>query len=160
MDISFHGPSATNWDCRNRQWRSYSNLFKTPPEARAGETVYSTVSLTPTEGPPEILSPTSVPSPSNSLPATDNGEKSQAWIAGAVIGPLVGVGLCASVYFLWRRRRKHHDHSRSTSPKREAPAEVADSRQEVPRSELIGHHLEPAMLHSDNVAVRSSELPA
>lgn len=37
-DMSFRGPSATNWDCRNRQWRSYSNLYKTPPEARTGET--------------------------------------------------------------------------------------------------------------------------
>lgn len=119
----------------------------------------STVTLTATEVHTATLPPTCSPSPSISPPASSDGEQSQAWIAGVVIGPLAGIVLCVAAYILWRRRHNHHDHNRPTSPKREAPPRIADSHQDVPRSELMGQNLEPAMLHSENTAGRLSELP-
>jgi LPXTG-motif cell wall-anchored protein len=56
---------------------------------------------------------------------------SKAWIAGAVVGPVVGVALIAALgWFLWRRKQRQHP-----SPQ-EMPIVSEHSRPPIPPTEL------------------------
>lgn len=101
-------------------------------------------------------SPTSSSSPSTSPPVAPSGGGSKAWIAGAVVGPIVGLGLCAAAYWLWRRHQNHHDRSMGTE--REAHGQIADT-QIGPQPEKVGElAATPSMLHADS-AQRTHEMP-
>lgn len=126
----------------------------------------ATGSPTTTKASSSAPSTTSLSSSSTSSPVVVGGG-SKAWIAGAVIGPVVGLGFCAAAYWLWRRRRNHHD--RKVITERKAHDQIADTQQIGPQSEHLGEHAAtPFMLHEDSAprfmlhadsAQKSHELP-
>lgn len=131
---------------------SSSSLSASPPVAPIGggsPTTTTTSSRAP--------SPTSPSTPSTSPSVAPIGGGSNAWIAGAVVGSIVGFGLCPAAYWLWRRHRNHHDQNMGT--KREAHGQIDDTQQIGPRSEKSRENAAPPfMLHTDS-AQRIPELP-
>lgn len=88
-------------------------------------------------------------SESTSTPAASDGSESKAWIAGAVVGPIAGLGLCAAAYWLWRRHR--NKHNRQLSTEQEAHSQVNDAQQVGPEAGLLGEQVATTlMLHGDS----------
>lgn len=81
-------------------------------------------------------------STSTSTPAASDSGESQAWIAGAVVGPIAGLALCAAAFWLRRRRRNHHDRHLVTE--HEAHSEGNDAQQVSPQTGLLGEQPEMA----------------
>jgi LPXTG-motif cell wall-anchored protein len=77
--------------------------------------ITSNFALPPVTGVTVGPSSTSSPSPT-ALPPSDGGSKSKAWIAGAVVGPLVGLALIGLAAFFFMRRRKNAAHNKHVAP--------------------------------------------
>jgi LPXTG-motif cell wall-anchored protein len=60
--------------------------------------------------------PTGGSTPSSSPPAGEEKSESKAWIAGAVVGPLVGLALIGFGIFFFMRRKKNRNTSRNVAP--------------------------------------------
>lgn len=121
------GPMAFNYGCRmgwpNTAYRTWDVITtpSTPGPSDApsiGRSLISSVLSAPTSEPPisdgDLIdnAPRTSPSPlptnsSNSQDGSGSGGGSKAWIAGAVVGPIVGIALVgAGVWFLLRRRKR------------------------------------------------------
>lgn len=104
--------------------------------------------------PPYSL-PTLSSSPTSSPLPAPSGDGSKAWIAGVVVGPVAGLALCATAYWLWTRHRKNRKENSKTTEE----AKVDGTQQVVPQSELSEvYSASPSMLHTNSVR-RMSELP-
>ena len=75
--------------------------------------------------------PTSSPSPSTSTLAAVDGVRSQAWIAGAVLGSIAVLGLFAATFWLWMRHRNRR--SRHLGTQREAQIQLAHTQRVGPQ---------------------------
>lgn len=105
------------------------------------------------------LLPTSSSISTVSSPATSSGNNTgKAWIAGAVVGPVAGIGLCAAGYWLWVRRRKQRN--REPSNKEEADIKLGGVQSAGCKSEFLGDRTaSPSMLHGAS-AQSTPELPS
>lgn len=98
---------------------------------------------------PDMPFATSSPSPSPSPLTADDDAANKAWIAGAVLGPIAGLGLCAVAYWLWTRYRSHYDRRISTEHKAHSPTH--DEQQVWPQPEVFRQQVaSPFMLHADS----------
>lgn len=100
-----------------------------------------------------------LPTSSSSSTATSNGNSTgKAWIAGAVVGPVAGIGLCAAGYWLWMRHP--NQRNRKSSNKEEADVKLDNVQPYGCKSELLSDHTaSPSMLQGDS-AQTTPELPA
>lgn len=88
-------------------------------------------------------------SESPSTQAASDGSESKAWIAGAVVGPIAGLGLCAAAYWLWRRYQNKHNLHLSTEYK--VHGQVNDTQQVGPQTGKWGEQVATTlMLHGDS----------
>lgn len=107
--------------------------------------------------PPDTSLPTSAPSLSTSPPAASDDGANNDWIAGAVVGPVASLGLCAVAYWLWTRYRSHHD--RRMGAEREAHTSIQDEKQVGLQREVLREQVaSPFMLHAES-GRKTPELP-
>ncbi|KAH8705481.1 hypothetical protein BGW36DRAFT_353887 [Talaromyces proteolyticus] len=95
-------------------------------------------------------SPTAAAATNTSIPSSEHSSSSKAWIAGPVVGGVVGLGLVAAVLFWYISRR----HKKTADP--------AELYPEEEKSEVPGHdaNLPVANAHAGELAAkRLSELP-
>lgn len=112
---------------------------------RISDATASTTSTTSSSGDSASITSSST---STSTPAVSDGRGSKAWIAGAVVGPIAGIGLCAAACWLWRRHRYHHNGH--LSAEQEAHSQVNDTRQVGPQTGFSGEQVAtPLMLHGN-----------
>lgn len=95
-------------------------------------------------------------SKSTSTPAASDGSESKAWIAGAVLGPIAGLGLCAAAYWLWRRHQNKHNLHLSTE--HEAHSRVNDTQQVGPQTGLLGEQVATTIMFHVDSARKTHEL--
>ncbi|KAF2129297.1 hypothetical protein P153DRAFT_385513 [Dothidotthia symphoricarpi CBS 119687] len=150
-------PSAHNIACR-LAWSAntvYRNLAVTTSSSRI--VTSSTSSPTPTASASTSSSTSTISSvsvsatPTSTSPAAPTSQ-SKAWIAGAVIGPIIGIVLIVGAIFWWRRKNKSngdemqgfeqgHGYSSDYTAAQQQPlmgkAELSNQYQV---SELSGHH--------------------
>ncbi|KAM0818177.1 hypothetical protein AB5N19_03986 [Seiridium cardinale] len=111
-------PSAMNYGCR-AAWSAYTVYRANPATAAVTSTTMSTqkTSEVSTTAAPlttaATQSQTAMPTPDPSASSTS---ESKAWIAGAVIGPIVGLAIIALiVWFLMRKKRRDKGRSEATA---------------------------------------------
>ncbi|KAF2829397.1 hypothetical protein CC86DRAFT_189089 [Ophiobolus disseminans] len=144
-------PSAFNYACRTG-WLAhtvYRELAATTTSSSSlpSSTITPGISM-PTATPSSTsVSIASTPTASSSPPGD---QASKAWIAGAVIGPLVGVSLIGALVFWWRRRGK----GRPAHPHEVGPPDYASGEHNL--VEKYTHELRPVEMEGPHPPIELS----
>lgn len=99
-------PSAYNYGCRVG-WKANTIYRELAATTTSASSIASSTSSAGPTTPMATISSTSVSSTPTSTPLPASGSPNRAWIAGAVIGPVVGTALIAVAVIWWRRRGTH-----------------------------------------------------
>ncbi|PSN69256.1 hypothetical protein BS50DRAFT_586588 [Corynespora cassiicola Philippines] len=115
----FCGISSLNWSYYRVQPETSSGMAMVIADLPTGilTTCPETPSSTPSSSPRSTpANPTSSASTSPSSEPESEGSESKAWIAGAVIGPLVGLALIGGIIFFCLRRKRKNRTAVPTNP--------------------------------------------
>lgn len=156
-------PSATNIGCRVG-WSAYTvyrelevlvtttgkSFVELVPKKGSAKLCIGTASATTATTAVASTTVTSAPAATHTATPDPTSDSSTVWIAGAVIGPIVGLALVFLAYWLWRRQQKRSRMSHLSEPSQSSFAE------------LHGHQSTPFELPSTEVKAwaRLAELPA
>lgn len=144
----FGSPTASNMFCAEL-WQAYTVYREFPASTTATTSSVPTVTVTRGGSPLHPTTPTSTASTTSSAAsatasAGSDGSKSDssnAWIAGAVVGPVVGLAIIAGIiaWLVIRRRRKQNA---------QMPVEKGDDHPQAPAKPLQElEAVNPAYVH-------------
>ncbi|KZM26120.1 hypothetical protein ST47_g2740 [Ascochyta rabiei] len=116
--------------------RDTSGSVEAPTSSAVATSQSNTIATNPTTMPPAIT---------NSTPAPSSAPQSKAWIAGVIIGPIVGIALGASLlWLLIRRKRKqraehHYQGNLGYEPEYHPAAFPRNTNATDKNTVLVGH---------------------
>ncbi|PVI04534.1 hypothetical protein DM02DRAFT_725695 [Periconia macrospinosa] len=107
--LLYESAEAAGTDARTNIFCGPSSLILSYYRVRPGSTTTTTPSSTTTSTSTPTTTTTITPTTTPTSPPTpppDPENKSQAWIAGAVVGPVAGIALIGAILFFFFRRKK------------------------------------------------------